>query len=258
LQCERVWAKSVPERIANMSADEFESLKASFRAELLSPTNGHEEELGHFSSSLLMGTCGEVEAEMLQFLETVKEKGELLAEWRASALPEGKLRTRVSVKYFGHGGNSRGGERDVPTAETVTENARKLGLDEATVIRLAAERTATAPLYTANSRTRKALENSGSFFEEEVYCKASDRKKAQPPTTSAHHPAEFIDMTKRIAMATSLLEFGAESRATRRGPRPEVPKTAFGESPKRFSSLRPFRPRAVESLQRISSRAGPA
>jgi insulysin len=249
LQCERVWAKAVPERINNMSSDEFDSLKASFQAELLSPTNGHEEELNHFSSSLLMDKCGEMDAEMLMFLETVKSKDEVLAEWRASALPEGALRTRVSVKYFGHGGsNSRGSEKDVPTPEMVTENARKLGLDEATVTRLAAERKVTSPLFQANSKVRKVLHHGSSFFSEDVYCKVSDRENEES-SVRTH--------VNKLDMSASLLEFGVNSRMTGRGPRPELPRTAFNEQPQRFSSLRPFRPRAVSSLHRISSRAEP-
>jgi secreted Zn-dependent insulinase-like peptidase len=264
LQCERVWSKSLPERIANMSVEEFESLKASYRAELLSPTNGHDQELNHFSSALLMGKCGELDAEMLQFLESVKSKDELLAEWRATALPEeGEVRTRISVKYFGHGSHmSRGNERDVPSPEQVAHKAKLLGLDGPTIERLSAERAATAPLYQANSGVRKALERSGGFFGEELYCKASEKKKADRAAADGKRKRSKNSMSfgKQITLMASLLELGINTQGSghlRRGaPRPELP--AFQEQGewRQVSSLRPFRPRAVASLERISVRAG--
>jgi secreted Zn-dependent insulinase-like peptidase len=264
LQCERVWAKSVPERFENMSANEFESLKASYRAQLLSPPNGHEEEVGLFAEALLQGQCTNLQTELLNFLDTVESKDDVLNEWRRAVLPDistDDMRKKVTVKYFGHG-SSPSLESVPPTTRSVQVKARKLGLDEVTVARLVAEIQNVRLVNHASSHSRKRLEIANGFFDTELKCSVD--------TSDNNNDNVLAGMKERVMSrkraksplfrSSSLLELGEGPEMQERGPFPEdapgdvaaIFSDAQRKNKLHNSFLRPSRPRALAAAERIA------
>lgn len=189
--CEDVFSVLIPDALQNLSDDQFQSLKGAFRNELLQRPWSIKQEMKRFWEFTLLGDCLELHSEMLEFLQTVESKADLIQAWRWTVV-QPEARQKIVVKIFGE--NLEPG--DEPSPEKAGELLRKVlgehsGADSAhagAIIRRAvSERRNTTVLEgLANSQMRSKLRSApgAGYFPQTTNC------KRQPPVARNRNRAQ--------------------------------------------------------------------
>merc|ERR1719393_375580 len=128
-QCEKVWAVTVPQQIASLSEPDLMSHKESFKSSLLEGPLSTNQELTHFEDPILLGGCLGLRRAMIEFLESVTSRDQLLKAWSDAVTPGNSthvgVRKKVLVKYFSDGMAIPA----APTADETRQQFRKIGLN---------------------------------------------------------------------------------------------------------------------------------
>jgi len=174
---EHVYSKLLPEKLESLSEDEFKTLKAAFRQELLQPPVSYAEEVKHFWSPVAQGgLCFGLRNEMIRFLDTfLKTKAALIDLWNRLMIPEHGVRKKVSVKYFA-------GE-SVPVSPSEEEAValyQKQNVTTTSLALLRREHKQTLTLDRADAVSRAQLVQEGGYFPLDLNCES----QPAPLTTS--------------------------------------------------------------------------
>jgi len=211
---ERVYFKLMPERLRNLTNEEFDTYKDSFRQQLLQPPSGRSEEFGHYWSHIMnYGECFGLLNEMLDFMDqNLTSKASLQEAWERIIFPRAQeMRKKVVVKYFA-------GEV-VPPRPHPNEFATgllKAGFDMEIRERLSTEYAGTQVLDAANSTARINIAKQGGYYPTLLHCKRmtskadgkeEDSKEVKRgvegvPTTGSSLIATNASIAKRPANAT--------------------------------------------------------
>eukprot|EP00929_Paragymnodinium_shiwhaense_P083871 TRINITY_DN4481_c0_g1_i1.p1 TRINITY_DN4481_c0_g1~~TRINITY_DN4481_c0_g1_i1.p1 ORF type:complete len:1167 (+),score=267.05 TRINITY_DN4481_c0_g1_i1:946-4446(+) len=156
-----------PKSLRNMTAEEFESHKASLKEQLLQPPSTYMDEFSFFLSPIVEGgNCFGLRSEMLKYLESsVVTKDLLLRTWEEIMAPKEGVRQKILIKHFANSVPGR------PTDEQATAIWKESGIEDPAILSmLQKERTAALLLDKADSSERKKIVAAGSFFPPELHC----------------------------------------------------------------------------------------
>jgi len=185
--CEHVWAKTVPKEIGDLDDATFKSHKDSFKSSLLEGPLTTNQELSHFEDPILLGGCLGLRSAMLEFLDTVTSKHQLLEAWNSVIQPMNgtkvALRKKVVTKYW----SDSIAVPQAPSASKAKELYKKAGLDGTILERMMKERELIMHVSQANSTVRNNLVKEGGYFPTELHCAWSNRSQVE---TQPQQPKE--------------------------------------------------------------------
>mmetsp|Transcript_32724 Transcript_32724/g.74806 ORF Transcript_32724/g.74806 Transcript_32724/m.74806 type:complete len:1203 (+) Transcript_32724:2-3610(+) len=163
---ELLYQKLMPEMLANMTEEDFQAHRSSFRDGLVAPPTSITEEFGHFWSPTLMnGACNSLTDEMLTYLDiAVNEKQVIIDAWEQLLAGENGVRKKVVVKYFAGSVPTR------PTAIEVQERLAKEGIAEEQIALVLDEYRRTLVFDDANSTSRRQLVEEFGIMPEDLRC----------------------------------------------------------------------------------------
>merc|ERR1719387_1370491 len=97
-----VLTKLMPERLASMTDEEFESYKEATAKAFLKPPLGFSDEIGQYWPSVAaMGQCFEKRHDELEYLRnSLQNKKQLVDAYQRVVMPKLGVRSRVVVKYW--------------------------------------------------------------------------------------------------------------------------------------------------------------
>merc|ERR1719171_1703321 len=102
-QIDMVLTKLMPQRLEEMTEEEFKTYKEGMVKQLQEPPKGFSDEVNFYWPLVASnGQCFDKRMDELEYLEkSLKTKEQLIAAWKFAVLPEnGSMRPRVVVKYF--------------------------------------------------------------------------------------------------------------------------------------------------------------
>jgi len=170
---ENMFATNMTNRLDNMTDDDFDALKDSFKQTLLEAPLSQEDEAGHFFSPIKLGAdCFALRSEMIKYVDETSKKTRLLRTWRKIMQPESSLRNRVVVKYF---------PGEIPARPSLQHSSamwEKAGVGSSHAVLLASEYTNTTTHEKANSTLRAMLAGEGGYYTTEVHCTMGASKAA--------------------------------------------------------------------------------
>lgn len=188
-----VLTELMPKRLKELTKEEFNAYKSSFRQDLLQPPLTMDGEFDHFAGAVDQGGIGfTLQNEMLRYLDGPAVTRESLKKvWADLILPEdSSLRKIISVKYF-----AKDVVPDLPSLEKasaiwasakVPDKARKL---------MAREYSETVRLKKADSEERNKLAAAGNWYEKKQYCKLKDESTASKAPLKV--PQQIKDIVQR-------------------------------------------------------------
>lgn len=165
---ESVYHKHFPEKLAQLTNEDFQSYKDSYRQSLLVPPTTSPEEFAQFWDPAVAaagGKCFNMADEMVKYLDkSVNSKQVLIDAWKALANPSSGTRKKLVVKYFAE---------KIPTRPSDSE-AKALwtsrGVPESSIHLLQREHSAATLVDKSDSATRAKLRAAGGQFAEDVHC----------------------------------------------------------------------------------------
>lgn len=165
---ESVYQKFMPEKLANLTDEEFKEHAASFRQSLLLPPKSYGEEFGQYWGPVISssgGTCFHLQDEMLRYLnESLVSKQPLIDEWTALMDPSAGTRKKIVVKYFADAVPPR------PSLSEAKATWASQGVPEASIQLLQREHEATVMVNKADSATRAQLRKDGGEYPKDLHC----------------------------------------------------------------------------------------
>jgi len=164
---ELLYNKLMPDLLANMTEEDFQVHKASFRDSLLAPPTSYTEEFDHFwSPAMLMGACGQLNDGMLEYLEqSMTSKQVLVDAWTRLLAGENGVRKKVVVKYFADSVPER------LTSEEVQTRLANEGVSNESIALISAEYNRTVMLDESSSSSRGRLVEAFGYLPEDLRCK---------------------------------------------------------------------------------------
>jgi len=167
---EHVYFHSMPQRLAELTDDEFKSYKAAFKHQLLEPPLDVSEEFAHWWGLVSMhGACLGLRNEMLTYLEKlVDTKDSLSKAWSRLIFPESGVRLKIAVKYFAGQVPRRASE------EEASALWKKFGISGPSIDILTREHDHAIVQNNATSTGRAELAKSGGYFPLELHCALSE------------------------------------------------------------------------------------
>lgn len=167
-----VLTKLMPERLASMTDEEFESYKEATAKAFLKPPLGFSDEINQYWPSVAaMGQCFEKRQEELEYLRTgFKNKQQLIDAYTSIVLPKShSARSRVVVKYW-----SQDVDGGVPTRPNFKERKKLMeeaGVPAEGIQQAEREHKETQVLDKADSSTRSQFSRKYGHFSEELKCR---------------------------------------------------------------------------------------
>jgi len=185
---EHVYFELMPERLRNLTEQEFRTYKDSFKQQLLQPPASRSEEFKHHWSHILNGgECFGLLNKMLDYLDrTLTSKDPLVEAWNSISSPSVSLaRQKVMVKYFA------GKVVPRPSRNEFSYMLFEGGLSQEAIECLGMEHNRTKVLYVADSARRKAIAKSGGYFPTTVHCTRGPsskrtKEKRKPAATDSN------------------------------------------------------------------------
>jgi secreted Zn-dependent insulinase-like peptidase len=167
---ELVFTKIMPERLQNMTAEEFENYRTALEKVILEPPITPTDETGMFWGPIqLLGQCFHVRDELLKYLNSpAVTQQSLIDTWADFMVPRDGLRQKVAIKYFA------GSVPDRPTPQEVEASWTKLGVTDDVMPMLLDEHNATVLFGKADSSVRAQLLKQGSYFPQELHCESGE------------------------------------------------------------------------------------
>lgn len=181
---EQVYFELMPERLSNMTKDEFQNYRRAFISMLMQPPTTTQDEFAHFWGSVSKGgQCLNLRSEMLRFLEeSVLDKGVLMQAWQALLNPAEGQRQKVAVKYFA------GQVPERPSLQDAQRTWQARGLSAGAVQHLEQEYRVAQILNRADSEARRSLAQTGGYFPQALECELREDFTKPSAITSVGRP----------------------------------------------------------------------
>jgi len=215
----RVYTKLLPERLQNLTDDEFASYKHSFSQSILQPPLGFSDEYDHFWGPVAQGgQCFELQDEMLKYLkETVKSKDVLIEAYNRLLFPDSGHRKKLVVKYFAGDTPSHR-----PTLQQAVKNWKEQEVPEKAIKQLSDEYKQlsddwgkTLILDKADSEVRARLLKEGGYYSTDLNCGGPSKKKDASESSSPARARQSL--TETNVKATILSDGHIARTAFRKG-----------------------------------------
>lgn len=211
---ENMFSTNMTAFLRNMTDEDFEALKDSYRQTLLEPPLTYMDEASHFFSPMSLGSdCLALRSEMLKYLDYFKKKTRLVRTWTAITQPKKHLRNRIVVKYF---------PGDVPKKPKLLEASalwESAGVGSSHAVLLASELMNTSTHEVVNSTLRSMLAEDGGFYPTDVHCNMTAPKSLLQTDVKVRVQGQAESGVPEVALKSDsmahqeVLEVGAASEA---------------------------------------------
>jgi len=176
---EMVLTKLMPERLANLTSEEFESYKEATAKAFLKPPLGFSDEVNNYWPSVAAhGICFEKRHDELEYLRTqLTSKKQLLDAYMNVVMPKLGVRSRVVVKYW----SQDVGEGGIPQPSKRRKKAFMIeaGVPKEGIALIEKEAKQIKFFNKADSSVRSKLTPLYGHFTEELKCRQSTAQKTQ-------------------------------------------------------------------------------
>jgi len=185
---QNVYMNLMPQRLANLTQDEFDVMKDSFKGSLIQKPFYIMSEVEHFWGTIQSDShCFHLHDSMLRFLDTLASKDALVKAWSSIVTaPTADIRRKLVVKYFA------GDELPArPTEAAAVAAWEKQGLSTEHVQLLQREYKQALVVDGATSAVREQLLRNSTYFPADLHCDAGGSSGALSALQAAQ-PSSFI------------------------------------------------------------------